>query len=252
MKRLLLDIETAPNIGYIWGLWNQNISPNQVQATGYTMCWAAKWYGKRKIYFDSVYQSSEEEMLHGIWDLLSEADAVIHYNGTKFDIPTLNKDFIKHGLAPPTPYKQIDLLKTVRSQFRFHSNKLDEVLKQLGMQGKVRHTGMELWIQCMAQDPKAWRLMERYNKRDVGIMEGLYEKLLPWMKHHPNMGLYVDTDRPVCPKCGSEEMIKQGTKKTTTQVYQQYQCKSCGSWMRDRANITPPEKKRHALLSCHD
>ena len=251
MKRLLLDIETAPNLAYIWGMWNQNIAPNQINATGYTMCWAAKWYGKRKVYFNSVHKSSEQEMLAEIHELLTEADGVIHYNGTKFDMPTLNRDFIKHDMPPPAPYKQIDLLKTVRSQFRFHSNKLDEVLKALGLQGKVRHTGMELWIDCMAKDPKAWKLMERYNRRDVTIMEGLYEKLLPWMKHHPNLALYVDDENPVCPKCGNKGIVKDGTRSTNTQIYQRYYCGGCHSWLRGRKNITPPEKKG-VLVPCHD
>ena len=44
-------------------------------------------------------------MIKGIHKLLDECDAVIHYNGSKFDIPTLNKEFLLHGLHPPAPYK---------------------------------------------------------------------------------------------------------------------------------------------------
>jgi hypothetical protein len=90
--------------------------------------------------------------------------------------------------------------------------------------------------------------MERYNRRDVTIMEGLYTKLLPWIKDHPNYGLYVDSERPVCNKCGSHVLTKQGTKKTKTQVYQQYQCKKCGSWNSDRINSTPTNAKRNTLV----
>ena len=32
---LLLDIETAPNKVYVWGMWNQNIAANQVVEDGY-------------------------------------------------------------------------------------------------------------------------------------------------------------------------------------------------------------------------
>lgn len=72
-------------------------------------------------------------MLKQIHALLNEADAVVHYNGAKFDIPTLNKEFILHGLPPPAPYKQIDLLRTARSQFKFPSNKLDYIAQALDL-----------------------------------------------------------------------------------------------------------------------
>lgn len=252
MKRLLLDIETSPHVAHIWGLWNQNIAPKQVLATGYTLCFSAKWVGGKQVFFDSVHKNGEKRMLERVWKLLDEADCTIHYNGTRFDIPTLNKEFLKHKLPPPSPYKQVDLLKTVRRQFRFHSNKLDEVLKFLGMEAKLCHKGHELWTECMAGDDKAWRIMEKYNRRDVTIMEGLYERLLPWIRSHPNFALYVDNDRPSCSKCGSEKISKQGTRTTATQIYQRYRCEDCFSWLSERTNCTPEKKKYIALKEAHD
>ena len=118
MKILLIDIETSPNTAHVWGLWQQNVSLNQLLESSYTMCYSAKWLGEKDIYFDSVQKSKPEDMLAGVHGLLEEADAVVHYNGTKFDMPTLNKEFLVHKMTPPPPIKQIDLLKTVRSQFR--------------------------------------------------------------------------------------------------------------------------------------
>ena len=133
MKILLLDIESSPNVAHVWGLWQQNVGINQLMESSYVLCWAAKWLGEDEIIFDSVHQSKPKKMLKGIYDLLNAADAVIHYNGTKFDIPTLNKEFLLHHYAPPSPYKQIDLLRVARSQFRFPSNKLDYVAQRLGL-----------------------------------------------------------------------------------------------------------------------
>jgi hypothetical protein len=250
VKRLLIDIETAPNLAHVWGMFNQNIAPKQIQATGYTLCWAAKWYGKKGVLFDSRHQSSETDMIRRVWELLNEADAVIHYNGSRFDIPTLNKEFLKAGLTPPEPYKQVDLLRTVRARFRFHSNKLDEVLKQLGMEAKVQHKGHELWTECMAGDPKAWKVMERYNRRDVTIMEGLYTRLLPWIKNHPNFGLYVNENRPVCTKCGGHELQKRGLQRSQVAVYDRYQCQECGSWQQER-RMTPLRNQGWILKEAH-
>jgi len=127
LKILLLDIETAPNVAHVWGMWQQNVGLPQLIDSGYVLCWAAKWLGDSDVMFGSVVKDGPKRMLKRIHKLLGESDAVIHYNGTKFDIPTLNKEFLLHGIEPPAPYQQIDLLRTARSKFRFASNKLDYV-----------------------------------------------------------------------------------------------------------------------------
>ena len=236
MKTLLLDIETAPNVCHTWGLWQQNIGLPQIIKGGYTMCWAAKWLGEKDIYHMNIYESSPKQMLKEIHKMLNEADAVIHYNGTKFDIPTLNREFILHGLTPPAPYKQIDLLRTARSQFRFASNKLDYVAQFLGLGAKTRHRGHELWIDCMAKDPDAWAEMAQYNINDVILLEAIYEVLKPWIRNHPNCNLYSEGSH-VCPNCGGVHLQKRGTSYTISGRYQRYQCKECGSWSRNVKKI---------------
>jgi len=248
MKILLLDIETAPNKVYAWGLWDQNIYIDQIEEPGYTMCWAAKWYGENEIMFDSVHESDPRKMIKRIWKLINEADAVVHYNGTKFDMPTLNKEFINYGLGKPAPYKQIDLLRTARSQFRFPSNKLDYVTQYLGLEGKHQNKGMALWRDCMRGDRKAWSEMKRYNIQDVKILEDLYVKLLPWIPTHPNVGLYGSDVDAKCPKCGSKHLQKRGTSYTSTMTYQRYQCQDCGSWSRERINNADKELKKNLLV----
>ncbi len=244
MKILLLDIETAPNLVHVWGLWNQNVGVPQIIDSGYVLSWAAKWYGDKEIMFDSGYHTSHKRMLKRMYKLLSEADVVVHYNGTKFDIPTLNKEFVKVGMTPPAPFKQIDLLRTVRNQFRFPSNKLDYVAKALGLGGKKHHKGHELWIGCMNNDPESWDMMAEYNVRDVELLEMLYEKLKPWIKGHPNVGLYTDAGM-VCPTCGSDHVHKRGFAYSSTRKYQRYQCKDCGTWFREKSMIATPETFRN-------
>ncbi|KKK58739.1 hypothetical protein LCGC14_3041410, partial [marine sediment metagenome] len=178
---LLLDIETAPHRVYAWGLWGQDIYIDQIEAPGYTLCWAAKWLGSKQMMFASVQSPGRKKMLRNIYSLITEADIVVHYNGTKFDMPTLNKEFVIEGWPPPSSYKQIDLLLTARRQFRLASNKLDWVARSLGLGQKMKHKGMELWRNCMAGDPASWRTMERYNKRDVVLLEKVYLALRPWV-----------------------------------------------------------------------
>jgi DNA polymerase elongation subunit (family B) len=245
MKILLLDIETSPNTAHVWGLWQQNVSLNQLLESSYTMCYSAKWLGEKQIYFDSVQKSTSQSMLEGIHGLLEDADAVVHYNGTKFDMPTLNKEFLVHNMTPPPPVKQIDLLRVVKSQFRFPSNKLDYVAQRLGLGQKNHHEGHTLWIKCMAGDKKAWKVMEEYNIQDVILLEKLYKKLLPWIKTPLNLTVMKDRDGFLCPTCGKPGLISKGYRYTTTGAYQRYQCKSCGAHSTDTRTLIPHSKLKH-------
>jgi DNA polymerase elongation subunit (family B) len=244
LRILLLDIETAPNVAHVWGLFQQNVAINQILASGYVMCWGAQWLGDREVLYDSVHDSGPKKMLKRVHALLNEADVVVHYNGKKFDIPTLQKEFATHGMLPPAPFKQVDLYRVVKEQFRFPSNKLEFVLKEFGIPGKHKHGGHSLWIRCMAGEDKAWAEMKKYNVTDVRRLAPLYKKLLPWIKQHPNHGLYGEGG-PMCPSCGSKAMQSRGYARTTTNIYQRFQCKGCGSWMRrPRAEKAPGVMRR--------
>ena len=225
----MLDIETAPHLAAVWGLWGENIPIDRLLKPGYTLCWAAKWYGEKDVLFDSIL-SGQRTMIRGIHKLLAEADAVCHYNGLKFDIPTLNKEFLLLGLKPPAPYKQIDLYRVVKRQFRMASNKLDFIAQQLELGQKVEHRGFQLWLDCMAKKPDAMKEMEKYNRHDVVLLERAYEELRPWITNHPNRSVY--DGHACCPNCGSEKAQARGFAVARTIRYQRFQCQDCGTWFR--------------------
>lgn len=228
MKILLLDIETSPMTALVFGLWDQNINFKNIITEGTVLCWSAKWYGEKEMMFDSIHKSKPRDMVKGIHALLDQADATITYNGINFDHKHLNSQFLLHKLKPPSPYKTIDLLRTIRGRFKFPSNKLDYVTRRLKIGSKTDHEGMELWKKCMAGNRAAWRTMEKYNRNDVLIMEETYKKVLPWIKNHPNMNHF--SDEPCCTSCGSLSIQKRGRGINATGAYQKYQCMTCGSW----------------------
>jgi len=179
-------------------------------------------------------------MLQKIHTLLSEADVVVHYYGSKFDIPVLNKEFVTHGFLPPAPFKQVDLCKVARQQFKFVSNKLDWIAQSLGLGSKIRHKGFELWIECMNGDPEAWKQMEEYNVQDVVLLEKVYDRLLPWITNHPSFGAYSRTgaDSLVCTNCGSGHFNWRGWAVNKVLRYRRAQCKDCGKWLRSNKSDT--------------
>jgi DNA polymerase elongation subunit (family B) len=239
VKILSIDIETAPNTAHVWGLFKQNIGINQVLDTGRVMCFASHWLGTKKpIKFWSEFHDDHESVIRMAHLYLDEADAVLSYNGERFDIPTLNKEFLKYKLPPPAPYHHIDLLKVAKRRFRFASNKMDQLAKELGVRRKVAHEGHELWIKCMNGEAAAWKKMKEYNIGDIHTLEDLYHRLLPWIDTHPNSALYMDSPTvPTCTNCGSHKVHSRGVQTGKSQAYTRYQCNDCGTWMRGRYTI---------------
>jgi DNA polymerase elongation subunit (family B) len=245
VRILFLDIETAPNLAHVWGVWQQNVGVNQIMESSYVLSWAAKWLGSKEVMFMSLHTTTSKRMIRSVHKLLNEADVVVHYNGTKFDIPTLNKEFLQHGLVPPAPFKEIDLLKTVRQRFRFPTNKLEYVVNALGLGSKHKHPGHEMWIGCMHGDPMSWKEMEKYNVQDTVLLEALYGKLRPWIKNHPNYSLYSDGGGQLCPNCGGTHLQRRGMARTAASLYIRYHCQDCGTWSRAAAGGKRVESLRN-------
>lgn len=182
-KILMLDIETAPNTVAVYQLKQTYINPKYIMDHGYVLCYTAKWLGKSETFF-AKSPDGHKRMLKSIHKLLSEADAVVHYNGKKFDIPTLNAEFLLNGLAPIQNMVQVDLFRLVRAAFNFPSYKLDYVCQRLGLGAKSSHTGWDMWRACMnklhEKHANAWKVMEKYNKQDVVLLEKLYGKVYDW------------------------------------------------------------------------
>lgn len=239
VRILALDIETAPNMAYVWGLWDQNVGLNQLINSTEMLCFGARWLGDGadEIIFRSVHHDGKAAMLADLHALLSEADAMMGWNSAGFDSKHMKREFLEAGMLPPAPYKELDLMRVVKSQFRFPSNKLDYVAQRLGVGSKVSHSGFDLWIKCMAGDDEAWEQMKEYQLQDVHLLIDLYAKLQPWMNGgHPNAAVIGD-EALACVTCGSTNVSEKGLAYTATGAYKKFQCE-CGKWMRDSKRIS--------------
>jgi len=254
-KVLILDIETAPIMAYVWNIWNQNIATNQIQSDWFCLTWAAKWLFEEKVYSGSVTpkeakEQNDSRMIKGIWELVNQADIVIAHNGNKFDMPKLNSRFIINGLMPPLPYQTIDTFLHIRKQFGFTSNKLDYVNQLLNLPRKIENEGMPLWIKCLKGDKEALDKMLEYNIGDVRILENTYLNIRAWIKPHPNMGLFILDEHERCPSCGSDDLKAEGKLyHTTANTYEVFRCSNCNSTGRKRKGNTTVTQKRHSLMS---
>jgi len=231
MKLLAIDIETSAAVVSTWGLFKQNIGINQISVPTRMICFAARWETDKRAVFYSEHQHGREAMVKAAHDLLDQADVVMGWNSKGFDIPHLNREFLLAGLTPPSPYQQIDLMLTVRKQFRFLSNKLDWISQQVIGDRKVQHQGYGLWEACLRGDEAAWRKMATYNKQDVNLLFELYTQLRPWITSHPNRAL-IDGSVNGCPACGGHNLVSRGKAYTSVSEYDRFRCSDCGKWTR--------------------
>lgn len=251
-KILLLDIETAPILGYVWQLWDQNVALNQIKSDWYILSWSAKWLGdapNKTMYADQRKAKNIEDdskLLKGIWQLLDEADIVIGQNSNAFDIKKLNARFILNGMQPPSSFKKIDTMLLAKKHFGFTSNKLEYMSDKLCKKyKKLKHTkfpGFEMWRECLAGNIKAWKEMEVYNKYDVLALEELYTKLIPW-DNTINFSVYRDDTKHIC-TCGSSNYKLNGYAYTSTGKFQRYKCVDCGSETRSKTNLLSKDKRK--------
>lgn len=251
-KILTLDLETSPNIAYVWGMWKQNIGLNMLKETSYIMSYSAKWLGSDNILYEENRHGNDRELVKSLLSLLDAADIVIAHNAKRFDLPIIHGRAVTYGFNPPSPYKVIDTLIEAKKEFRFISNKLEHIADVLGCAPKMKHAkfpGFELWLQCLKQNDEAWAEMREYNIQDVVTLEEVYLKMRPWMKGHPNIGVLNEEDVPVCPKCGSRHVHRRGYVTTNVSKFHRFQCLDCGGWGRTRFNELDGEKRKRLLMN---
>lgn len=259
-KILTIDVETSPIEAFVWGLWDQNVGLDFIKTEWTILSFAAKWLGQKKVIYGDTGGRGQEKvrddkpLMASIHELLDSADIVIAQNGKRFDVRKMNARLIQHGFLPPSPYRVIDTMAVAKKYFAFTSQKLAWTSKYLTDVPKEEHRefpGFELWVECLRDNPKAWRVMRRYNKRDVISTEKVYLKMRPWIENHPNLGTYnPESDRPLCPKCGSDHVHVHDYQMSVKQqgVYKRYRCQDCGGHARGKVMQLPIEKRRSLLV----
>ena len=241
---LLLDIETAPVLGWSWKFYDINLIDTLRDWT--LLCYGAQWIvdgveqkpfvhgiDRPKDLFSFIKNPrNDEKIVKEIWHLLDQADYVVAHNGNSFDLKKVTSRFLTYGLGPPSPYKQIDTLQTVKRISQNTRNNQGVLLKEWGIGFKMENEGFPLWLKYMGGEPKAIKKMHAYNRQDVVGLLGLFKHLRPWIKM--NHGMY--TLGTVCPHCGSRSLQKRGVKTNNTTEYHQIFCNDCRGWSRSTVN----------------
>src|SRR5690606_38123866 len=121
----------------------------------------------------------------------------------------------------------------------------------LGVDKKDDHKnfpGFELWSECLKGNPEAWEEMKMYNIQDVDTLEQVYLQMRPWMRKHPNVGVFDEQPNPICPNCGSAHIQYRGYTHTNVSKFRRFVCNDCGTWSRSRFNVLDPAIRKNLIV----
>lgn len=248
VKIVLWDVEVSGIVATTWNLYPESISHENLIDDWFMICVAWKELGKKKIEAVSVLDDPERfkrshkddyYVVKTVREMLEDVDILVAHN-QPFDLKMFNSRLIAHSLPPLPKILSVDTLKEVKKVARFTSHRLDFLGKKFTGEGKM-HTPSGTWLKAMNGDEEAIKLMVKYNKVDIEVLEEVYNRLLPYMASHPNIAM---PDTLNCPKCNSNHVIKDGIRlRASGARYQTYKCKECGANYADTKTIIKPLSK---------
>lgn len=244
MRILALDIETRPAVVVTFQKWKPHISDAHVLEPTRLLCFSYQWSDQKKVGFYSEYHDGRQTMLDALYEMLTQADVILTYNGKTFDYPWITGELLVEGYPPIPPVQHIDLYQLMKSKTRLFSRTLNATSDRLLGERKVEHAGMALWVGCMQDDPKSWATMKKYAVQDTALLLPFYERVKGWFTTgHPNVGVIDGVTEAVCRICGSDNIQKRGWHHKTTGSYRRWQCMEigCGAWSSDKSRLRTTE-----------
>lgn len=243
---LFWDIETSPIFAATWSLFQDHNSHDNILEDWKIICASWKWQRSNEIHSvawgnspnnkkSAVTKMDDANVIRKLYKVLSAADIIVAQNGDNFDWKKFQTRCIELGLSAMPRPQMVDTLRVARKEFRLTSNRLDYLGKYLGVGAKVE-TPKDLHMRVIRKEKGALDLMLKYNKGDVALLERVYNKLLPYIRNHPNYNAYVDDSNgkikpEVCTKCGSDHIQSRGRRGTLAGPRKVYTCMTCGNSM---------------------
>lgn len=251
-KVLFFDIETAPMLGYVWSLWNNNVPLNMLHSDWYILSFAVSWADSEEVhYYDNRHANDLEDdrtLMEILWDYLEEADIVVGHNIRKFDVRRIKARMIQHGIKPFSHVKIYDTMEMSKRNFDFPSHKLEYIASILCPENeqKSKHSkyaGFDLWKGVMNGDQEAWDEMAEYCPQDVVTNKAIFWKMYCWDNKAPNFEVYT----------GEEVDMTQwediGFYYTTHGKYKKYRHKDTGMQRRGKINLLDKDVRISQLVN---
>ena len=234
------------DLNEIKGWTGKRIHADDVKEWPRTICAAWKWYDQADTVFAAEWEvGGYDGFMRAVWDVFDRADLIIGHNADRFDARHLMGGWAEMGLPAPSPYKGVDTLKIARGTFAYESNTLDALNKRLGIDAKTDQYDSRVAKAAVAGDKEAQDRIRFYNMGDIAASEALFDRLRPYAKGIPHLGMWSD-DEMACPSCGSTMTATGKTVHANVQRYEHLTCPNCGSHARGTATLKNPTRTRSA------
>lgn len=249
---LFLDIETAPLMSYVWGLWNNNVPLNMIHSDWFILGFAVSWGDSEEVkYYDNRNAEDIEDdssLMEKLWYYLDQADIVVGHNARKFDIKKIKARMLKHDFIPFSTVRMYDTMDMAKRNFALTSNKLEYIASLISPEDlqKSKHSefaGFELWKELLNGNERAWDEMGDYCKQDVAVNKDIFWKLYQWDNKAPNFQIY--TGEPV----DLDEWENIGYHYTNNGKYIKYRHKLTGIQRRGKINLLSAEVRKSQLVN---
>lgn len=229
MNRLFWDIETSPNLAYIWRPgYKISVTHDNIIKERAIICICYKWEKENKVHTLVWDEGCDIKLCKDFMAVMEQADEMVAHNGDRFDMKWFRARCLKHDIGVPKDVTLVDTLKLSRAKFELNSHRLDYIAKFLLGYGKI-DTSFGLWKGVLDGCEKSMAHMVRYCKRDVKILQEVYEYIVKHTKVKTHVGVLEGKDGWTCPSCGSSHVIRNGKKVGATgAVRQRMHCQDCG------------------------
>lgn len=247
VKFLIYDIEISPILGWTYSQYNTNIMRVAEEQKLMSFAYMIVEVDGKKTALDGDYSSikcytladvdyDEKALVSKLHDLFEECQIIVGFNSKQFDDRHVTKYFVKHGLDPIAPVKQIDMLREWKKVAKLTGNHLESINEYLFNERKTEERIGDLWYDCIVnKDQESYRLLNEYNKQDIVLTYNIFKELLRYMKDTPaNLSLLMN--HPLaCPRCGFIDNFEDaGYYYSSVGRYNQYKCGCCGSFLHGR------------------
>lgn len=226
---------------------------------GKVLCAGWKWHNPdkptKKVEFAAVWDNpafytsakvDEVRVIKALHAAMSQATHVVAHYGIRFDVPFMNTKFLLHGLPMllRPEYVIQDTWRVAKDNLKFCSNRLGNIASALNTLEKGRMPYSERYVWKLEKDKAGWgvwnrimfdrlrsdtKLMEKYNKMDVLVLEQIYARFKPMFKT-TLANAFADKDKKVytCVCCGHYPLRKHGTLPSGKNRYHRLYCNQCG------------------------
>lgn len=251
-KILFLDVESSPDVAVSFKRYQANMSQDHILEEGGWLLSVAYAFNDQPVQAfcltsAQAVMNDDSSLVATLWDAIEQSDIIVAHNLAKFDLALFKSRCVINGFPPPKRVKQVDTLKLARSM-KFQSNRLDSLGVVLGEGTKIKHSGIQLWIDCMQGKAEALEEMKQYNAQDVELLRNVYHRLKAFDNNSPNAALFTSGEDVACRVCGSHDLVPTPNQVAAgSSLFSEVVCNDCGARSRLRSSNTTKEKRKSLL-----